>query len=165
MRIERPHVLDAVLAFLVFATGTYLVYLGVSSKPPRHDQLTTVRGTVSQVVHLRNEVQFRVADDARAYIYSDIGGGFIAIERALRSARGKTITIKVDAAEPRRLLLSDGPEFRVWEIQIGEQPLRSYDDIAAAWRQNNQMNLFLGGPALLLGGIFLLVRRYRRSPP
>lgn len=147
----------AVIAFAGSAFGAFLLIYALSDDVPPNSELQTVSGMLYSYEEVQSgraasskTPRFKLRGDDRVFQYVSKGGKIGTVIGALRSAGGKTVTISIDD-ELFSPPFDDIELYTVYAIEIEGVAIRRYDDVAAAWRADNVVGVYLGAFFLVVG--------------
>lgn len=142
----------AVLSPLSMAFGLFFLFFHESQLQPEAD-LLQVSGQVSWVETQRYSINFALKEHPQVFSYSKSAGAAQRVKRALEVAGGKIVVLGYEKAT-HGPIFSDDRYHSVWEIQINQQLVRSYPQIASAIAAGEELKPWLGGFFVCVGGYF-----------
>jgi hypothetical protein len=139
---------------LLLGIGT--IYLTINATGiPRRDSLQTASGTVAWTWSgYMNGFRFGLVGEKRSFVYSSKGNMVYVVQYALERTDHPVVSVLYDGSHTTGPIW-DKTYFSVYEVSIGRERIRSYDDVNAAWNADNRVGTWLGG-AFVLSGLLLL---------
>lgn len=136
--------------------------------PPPRAKLTEVLGPLSYVESVRGRyglsaVRFGVKTDPRNFQYHSKEGAVSDVLRALKQATASDVRITFDSTESHTPMLDDRSFHTAYELKVGGRTIRSYDQVRASWRGNNDVGLWVGYPAAVVGTLFMVLYFLKRG--
>jgi hypothetical protein len=131
---------------------------------PREAQLRQAVGTATWYQPYKYGVRFGLSGHPNGFDYLSKGNAANQVADAIGAASGKTVRVLYDPGSLGAPIYSKDKYFTVFSVTVGEQPVRSYDQVAAAWRSDNQVGYWIGWVAVAVGaGIALHAWRSRSA--
>ncbi|RVU34423.1 hypothetical protein EOE67_15360 [Rheinheimera riviphila] len=149
-----------VLSTLSMAFGIFFLFFHESQLQAEAD-LLQVSGQVSWVETHRYSINFALKEHPQVFSYSKGAGAAHRVRRALEVAGGKVVVLRYEKAT-HGPIFSDDRYHSVWEIQINQQLVRSYPQIASAIAAGEKLKPWLGWFFVCSGGYLAYVARQTR---
>lgn len=142
----------AVLSFLL--SGAALCSWATFDGIPPRSELQSASGAISWVEDSRYGIKFGLDGVAGSFNYASKGNAMDLVHDALSHSNRSVVTILYDPSSPSGPIHSNETYYGVFELSIAGKPFRSHDQIAAAWRSDEDVAAWL---ALFFasGGIYL----------
>lgn len=138
----------ASVALGIFATLFVRPSTGIPEKSP----LLLAQGHVAWIENYRGGIRFKLREFDEVFDYSSKSGSADSVKAALQS--GDTLTVAVAyGAEKHTPWGSDFSYHNVWELSIGNNPIRTFADTSSAWQSNNRFAPWGGAMLLLCAGM------------
>lgn len=131
----------AVLSPLFMAFGIFLLFFHGSQLQAEAD-LLQVSGQVSWVEKQRYSINFALKEHPQVFSYSKSAGAAHRVKRALEDANGKVVVLRYEKTT-HGPIFSDDRYHSVWEIQINQQLVRTYPQIASAIAADEKLKPWL----------------------
>ncbi|KAF1051966.1 MAG: hypothetical protein GAK43_02161 [Stenotrophomonas maltophilia] len=125
---------------------------------PARLALQDIQGHLVWIQSDARSVSFRLEESGLTFIYPKKSGDIERLWSLLATSRGQRIRVSY-----RPVSAGARPQAQVWGLEIGNLAVRSYDDIATRWAQDDWLGLPLG-IACIIAGVGLgegARRRYR----
>ena len=152
------------LAALSFAVAALGLNAGIrGSSMPAKASLQSAEGRVVELARTKSEVEFRLSDSARRYSYTSKSGASDRVRDRLRGA--KHAVVWFDPGDTRKPAFSDREFYSVYAVSADGRVVRSYEDVAAARRNDDRLGWLLGAFGIASGLYFAhggLLRAPRR---
>ena len=139
--------------------------------PPDRTRLTQVTGQLRSLGKATSKggglgaVRFSLAGDPRDFHYISKAGQIDRVWSALGRAGHSEVGVLVDPADSHSPPL-DGRAFHtVFEVRVGEEMIRPYDQVVAAWRNDDFIGAGLGHGSVVAGLALLVIDLLRRRQP
>ncbi|MHC9084206.1 hypothetical protein ACYX7E_04105 [Luteimonas sp. RIT-PG2_3] len=131
--------------------GALGVYLGLNPSDglPLKTSLASAEGTATEYETYRYGVRFSLDSHPTGFNYLSKGNASDQVAAAIASSSGKTVKVLYDPQSLGGPVYSDRQYFTVFEVVVDDQSVRSYDQVAAAWRADNRVGFWGGWAALL----------------
>ena len=123
---------------------------------PERDRLTSASGLVTSHETVHHDVHFTL-QDGRRFTYL----GKAKAVGAIGEAHQRVVTILYDASNTVGPVFSKEKFFPVYEIRVGDELVRSHQDVDQAWRRDNRLAPVLGWGFLGMS-VLLLAHGARR---
>jgi hypothetical protein len=159
-RLRRGMTAAITWAFVagIFALGVFGIRSGLHPDAglPSRAALVEVTGTLAGYERNRHSIGFRLRGEPRDFVYPSKAKAMDEVMAGLDAAGRRPVTAWVDAAD----MAGDGP-LTVFALAVDGREVRSYGDVAAAWRSDQRIGLWVGIAMLGCAGAFtaLLLRK------
>jgi hypothetical protein len=142
----------AVLSFLL--SGAMLYSWATFKGIPSRSELRPASGPVSWVQNGKYGVKFGLEGVPQSFDYSSKGNAMGLVHDTLSRPDHPVVTVLYDPRNPSGPIYSNDKYYPVFELSIAGKPFRSHDEVANAWRSDENVALLLAA-LLALGGAFL----------
>jgi hypothetical protein len=156
------------------AAGVVLLLFGAAvlawrgGEPPDRTRLTQVTGQLRSLGKIASKggglgaVRFSLAGDPRDFHYISKAGQIDRVWSALGRAGHSDVGVLVDPADSHSPPL-DGRVFHtVFEVRVGQETIRPYDQVVASWGTDEFIGAGLGYGSVVTGIALLVVDLLRR---
>ncbi len=164
--MNRAVLAELVIALVGIGLGIFFLFaFEIGAGVPDRSRLEPVKGQIAWVQGHRYGVRFSLDSDPRSFDYSSKANALGLVEDSLRSAGSNDVIILINPINKNGPIYSERKYLGVWHIRVGDKPVRTFHDIATAWREDDEIGKWLGG-AFILAGLFLgvSVPRKRNAP-
>lgn len=167
--VDKPtptnRVVMALLCFALSAGATYSWWT-FNGIPARAD-LQQASGRVVSMESSRYAIQFRLEATPQALQYLSKSNAMDEVRDALVHAGSTPVTVLFDSANASGPPLSSGGYNTVYELQVGDRPVRTHQQVAQAWASDEDWAGWLGLVFGVFGvfGLFQARRLARRRRP
>jgi hypothetical protein len=143
-------------AVLLAGLGVLGIYSGLNPSDglPSRSSLALAEGAAVEYETYRYGVRFSLGGHPTGFSYLSKGNASDQVAAAIASSSGKTVKVLYDPQSMSGPVYSDREYFTVFEVSVDGQPVRSYDQVAAAWRADNRVGFWGGWAAFLFGAGF-----------
>jgi hypothetical protein len=140
-------------AVLLAGLGALGVYSGLSPSDglPTRSSLASAEGAATEYATYKYGVRFSLSGQPTAFNYLSKGNASDQVAAALASSAGKTVRVLYNPQSLGGPIYSNRNYFTVFEVAVDGQSVRSYDQVAAAWRSDNRVGFWGGWAALVFG--------------
>jgi len=146
---------NAAFAALSFLLSGAMLYSWATFKGiPTRSELQTASGPVSWVQNGKYGVKFRLDGVQQSFDYASKSNAMDLVHDTLSSPDRPVVTVLFDVSRSGGPIYSNDTYYGVYELSIAGKPLRSHDQIAAAWRSDESLAVWLAA-FLALSGIYL----------
>ena len=147
MQVSRS--LRRVTGLVMAGCGLLALWYGTHGETvPERSALQSAIGRVHAVELRRAGVVFKVGRDSCTYSYAGKGRHLEDVAQQLANAEEAQVEVLyaagADALCP------------VYELRMARTPLRTYDEVRAAWERDNEAALVIGGVLLLASAVLLV---------
>lgn len=154
--VRTPSSQSKVSGVCLLILGAIFAAISLDTPPARAD-LQTIEGRLEELVPAspgKNGLptRFRIGGDGRLLQYHSKSGDMGLVEQELKRAAQQTVRVMVDPADRFST---------VYEVMVAGRMVRSYQDVATAWRRGNRLGLWVAGVSAIVGAIVLF--RAKRS--
>lgn len=119
---------------------------------PAYGELQAIQGRVAWVDPYEFGVRFGFSGDSRGFAYLSKAEAHHKVTKHLVNAGDRLITVLAELDDSHSPLYSDKTYHVVFQVVVGEQLVRSYQEVADAWAGDNKLMLLVGILLLLSGG-------------
>lgn len=146
---------NAAFAALSFLLSGAMLYSWATFKgiPPR-SKLQAASGQVSWVRDGRYGIKFGLDGVPQSFDYASKGNAMGLVHDTLSRRDRPVVTVLFDPSSPGGPIYSSDIYYGVFELSIAGKPFRSHDQIATAWRSDENVAVWLAA-LFALGGIHL----------
>jgi hypothetical protein len=140
-------------AALLAGLGALGIYSGLNPSDglPSKSSLASAEGAATEYETYKYGVRFSLDNHATGFNYLSKGNASDQVAAAIASSSGKTVSVLYDPQSLGGPVYSDREYFTVFEVAVDGQSVRSYDQVAAAWRADNRVGFWGGWAAFLFG--------------
>lgn len=142
----------AVLSFLMSGAALYS-WATFDGIPPR-SELRAASGPVSWVRSGKYGIKFGLDGVPQFFNYASKGNAMGLVHDNLSRPGRPVVTVLYDPGSPGGPIYSSDTYYGVFELSIAGKPFRSHDQIAAAWRSDQNLAVWLA-VFFALGGAYL----------
>lgn len=130
------------------------LYAFLTDEFPKRESLLSASGAVTAVQSGKSGVAFTLEGQVPRFHYLSKGKAIGVVEQGLAPGPGRIVGVLYEdkGSAP---VLSDGIHYNVFEITLNGKPVRSYEQVRAAWHADNQIGAWLAGVFLLAAGYFI----------
>jgi hypothetical protein len=118
--------------------------------PPR-SQLKTASGPVSWVRDGKYGITFGLDGVPQSFEYASKGNAMGLVHDTLSRPERPVVTVLFDPGSPSGPIYSTDEFHSVFELSVAGRPLRSHDQIAAAWRSDENLAPWLAAIFAFMG--------------
>lgn len=161
------NILNYIVIVSLGSAGSFITYMFVFTVPndrfPIKDSLVNTIGTIENFSQQEHRIKIKLRNDIITYGYESKGRGFSQVMEALNAHEGDEITLLVKPQKNSNIFNEDGYK-SIYQISIGENVIRTYEEIKEAHRKDNYLIPFIG--LLFFCGSILLYRKVviRKEP-
>lgn len=143
---------NSVFAALSFLLSGAMLYSWATFEgiPPR-SELQTASGVVSWVKSGKYGVKFGLDGSPQSFDYASKGNAMGFVRDALSRPGRPVVTVLYDPSSPGGPIYSSDTYYGVFELLIAGKPIRSHDEIAEAWRSDQNVSVWLAVWFALIG--------------
>ncbi len=138
--------------------GAFIYYESETAELPEIETLSSESGKLQWVKETSvgargsgKKPRFKLRGSAKVFGYSSKSGRSAWVLGKLEQTSSEVVEVLYDENEPGRPLFSNTEVFSVYSISIGGRKIRSYEEVASAWDEDNATGRYLGAFFVLLG--------------
>jgi hypothetical protein len=148
----------AVYAALALVMGVFfLSQINPEGGIPAHSELASATGQLAWMEKHKYGTRFGLVGIAENFNYPSKANGMQSVRRALERAGSTTISVKYSVGEDKSQLKSHD----VWALDVGDQPIRTFEETRTAWEGDNRLIPWIG--VMMLAIAFALGFSARRG--
>lgn len=125
---------------------------------PKKDELVEVEGKVDWIQGHRYGVKFKLLDEEITLNYPSKANAHGKVERALLTADDDLVNVLIKLNDFNESLVTGEKNTDVYQVYVGDNLIRSYEEVSAAWAGDNKVGLFLG-PFMIFAAFYI----YRKA--
>lgn len=144
------------LAIAQLSLGLGIAYFSSQDKGlPDYDSLQKGEGHIAWVKSNESGIDFGLVEEKRTFGYASKNGTKVFVQNFLMDAGKQKIKVLYDEKDPVKPIFSDELIYPVYELSVSGTVVKSYSEIADAWKTDNQIGVWLGTAFMLFGAYFL----------
>jgi hypothetical protein len=125
---------------------------------PNKSELVGVSGKVYWIKSHDYGVKFKLENDETIFNYPSKANSVGIVESALEYSENNSIKVLIKLNDFNKNLITGQEYTDIYEISVGDNLIRSYDDVKDAWAGDNKVGLFLG-PFMIFAAFYI----YRKA--
>ncbi|WP_133477289.1 hypothetical protein [Cognatilysobacter segetis] len=156
MYFGKPtRVKNAVFAALSFLLSALMFYSWATFDgiPPRAE-LQAASGKVSWQESGRYGIRFRLEGEPKAFDYASKGNALGLVQNSLSRRDRPVVHVLYDPNSASGPIYSKDTYYSVYELSVAGESVRSHEDIARAWRSDEEVAVWLAA-LFVLSGLYL----------
>lgn len=165
MRMNRAkyyfQLLVALFSILVGLKILHVYFSDPAAGLPSYEDLTLIEGEVDWIKREKYGIKFGFLDNELNFNYPSKANGMGIIGDHLSNSYGKNVKILAELEDSFSPMGSNEKYHYVFEVIVGNQIVRSYEESSRAWLGDNKLIPYIGF-GFLLGGIYIAVQAHRK---
>jgi hypothetical protein len=155
------HLFVALFSILIGPKILHTYFTNPSAGLPLYEKLTLVEGKVDWIKREKYGVKFGFQDNKINFNYPSKAKGMWKVEESLNNSFGANVKILAELDDSFSPMGSNEKYHDVFEVIVGEQVVRSYEDSSQGWLGDNKLMPYIGF-GLLFGGVYIAVQAHRK---
>jgi hypothetical protein len=153
------------VAFGLLCLGLVGIYVGLDPTRglPSESSLVAAEGSATWHREDRHGVLFGLEGHETGFRYLSKGNASGQVAAALGSPNGGLVRVLYDSESPGGPIYDRGKYFTVFSVSVDGVPIRSYQQVADAWSDDNRIGYWGGLVSILASVAFALLAFFARG--